>query len=282
MNQVTWPRVIQLGATLAFVNLQIILGNLALARLDTVIALLVFFAIGLALVVIAWLLQRLAARDIPDLRTGFLGLSAAAVFWGVVSGFLLGFFFVPEYLNLQLGGSTREIPVVEAPGYGGVGHRHFHDGVVRPELAGEFEIHYRKQDGSDSSKRYRVAPVVDAGWTPAEPVQLWVGTTHDQLSFSSWVEDQRAIEGVLLHKGVYYRKAIVDARERHGVEEALGAPVLRLDPRPYNELISRARGQTLLLLLFASGLWALFFLRARGLRGPPQKRSELGAPNATG
>ncbi len=272
MNRVTWPRVIQLVATLAFVNLQIILGNLALARLDTVIALIVFFAIGLSLIVIAWLLQRLTARDLPDLRTGFLGLSAAAVFWGVVTGFLLGYFCVPEYLNLQTGGSTREIPVAEAPRYGGIGHRHFHDARVRPELAGEFVIHYRQKDGSDSSKRYRVAPVVDAGWTPAQPVQLWAGTTSESFSFSTWAEDQRATQGVLLHKGVYYRKAVVDARERHGVKEALGAPVLRLDPRPYEELISRARRWTLLLLLFASGLWTLFFLRARGLRGPPQKQ----------
>ncbi|MCB9748481.1 MAG: hypothetical protein H6713_00600 [Myxococcales bacterium] len=259
---------LQLLATLALVNLQIILGNLALARLDTMVALVVFFALGLALLLAAWMLQRLSARSVPELSARLPSLALAGIFWGMVTGFLIGFFCVPEYLNLQTGGSTRDVPVAEAPRYDGLGHRHYAGGALRPELEAEFEIHYRNSDGEDRPNFYRVVPIVGPDWQPSQPVPLWAGTTSERFSFNGWVEERRAIEGVLLHKGVYYRKAIARAGERHGLTEALGAPILRLDARPYEELIARARNRTLLLLLGASALWALFFLRVRGLRDP--------------
>ncbi|MCB9753196.1 MAG: hypothetical protein H6713_24840 [Myxococcales bacterium] len=247
---------------LALLNLELVLADLIISRFEMLWTLVGYVALALALFAVVRAVDRRYVARWPDIDAGpFLGV---ALVLAMFLSLLPGAFWIPEYLTLMTGGEQRELAVASAPEHAGAGYRQFDGGALRPDLLTEHEVAYRRGDAS-SRTLYRIAPIVPPGWTSADPVPLWAGTTSTRFSFAEWARHERPLQGVLEIKDLHYRRAIKWAGAQHGLEEQAGAPVLRLQLRTYAELRRDAALKSWLLLALANAAWAWFFVWFGGL-----------------
>ncbi len=202
----------------------------------------------------------------------------AAMFrWGSMALIVAGFFAIvagfgsqiayERYAELSRGEAVTLASIADAPRHPEATRFVVEDARAVPALAGHARrtiIQRSNQGPSPRVVSLQAVPLVPAGWTRSQPVPAWLTcSTTPGFDCRSQIEgDVRRTVRVRDYEVDHYREAIADARRRHNVASAEGAPILEVSSDPVGAPAFYLAGAAVVpLIVFA--LWALSILAWR-------------------
>lgn len=169
-----------------------------------------------------------------------------------------------RYRELAPGATAVLTSPAEAPAHPAANRFIIPGARIMPALAGRYQVTTTRQHGSGPREQVRVhhvAPLVSAGWTPAQPVPAWIGCGISP-GFDCLKALPSGLTGFVRVRQVEadaFAVAARDAASRHGLKPHPAAPVLLptddADGTPATYL-----ARVMLFPLAALGLWIAIML----------------------
>ena len=180
-----------------------------------------------------------------------------------------------RYQELVPGATAVLTSPAEAPAHTAANRFTISGARIMPALAGRYQVTTTRQHGSGPREQVRVhhvAPLVPAGWTPAQPVPAWIGCgiSPGFDCLKALQPGQTGFVRVRQAEADAFAAAARDATSRHGLKGHPAAPVL-LPTDDANGTPATYLARVMLFPLAAAGLWLLLMLgwRVWQARQPP-------------
>ena len=192
-----------------------------------------------------WVAPKLS--DAVDLKNAY---------WALAIGFMagmVGYLFIPDYLDLAKTPHAEAVPVGQAREYGGTGYRQYVGGRLQAERSFSYVERSTDLDGNVSKSRYSAAAVIQVSAPQGATVEL-VAVALGSPPFGKWVTEHLPIQGILVRHDRYHEHTLKLARAA-GVRIHPHAVLLRREARSYVDLLKVKRLGSQIVLIGANLLW---------------------------
>jgi len=179
-------------------------------------------------------------------------------YWALAIGFIagiVGYFFIPDYLDLAKTPHVEAVPVGQAREYGGTGYRQYVGGKLQAERTFSYVERSIDSEGNVTQTRYSAAPVIRVSAPQGAAVDL-VAVAIGSPPFGKWVTEHLPIQGILVRRDRYHEHTLKLARAA-GVRIHPHAVLLRLEARSYVELLKAKRIGSEIVFISANLLWLI-------------------------